>query len=291
MPLTRSWLLVLSLMTLPVTLSVLAQPSAPVAIDIHHYDTESADMLNSGGSDHSADIETVRLLFKTLDLPLLVQQMPIARTDRMMEQGLPVCSLNRVKSAERASKYLFSLPVNFYLGYQLYQHASADVVPHALLNKQGQIRSLKALMQQYPRQQIVVPKDYSFGDSLDKAVAELPARQITAIATSHYYQHFLAMFEAGRADFILLYPTEMQAYLQKNPALKVRQYPLAQAPSYATGHLMCGNTAQTRAFLQKVDAALKQLYRQQVFIKANSNLLSADDQSKIKQIIRQQRRP
>ncbi len=291
MSLTRSWLLVLSLCTLPVTVPVLAQPSAPVAVEIHHYDAESADMLNSGGSDHSADIDTVRLLFKTIATPLQVQQMPIARTDRMMEQGLPVCSLNRVKSAERASKYLFSLPVNFYLGYQLYQHAAAAAVPPALLDKQGQIRSLKALMQQYPRQQIVIPKDYSFGDALDNAVAELPARQITAISTSHYYQHFVAMFEAGRADFILLYPTEMQAYLQKNPALKVRQYPLAQAPAYASGHLMCGDTALTRKFIEKVDVALKQLYRQQAFVEANSYTLSAADQRKIQQIIRQHRQP
>ncbi|WP_031569968.1 transporter substrate-binding domain-containing protein [Rheinheimera texasensis] len=287
MSLTRSWLLVLSLFTLPVTVSVLAQPPAPLAIEIHHYDAESADMLNSGGTDQSADIDTVRLLFKAIATPLQVQQMPIARTDRMMEQGLPVCSLNRVKSAERASKYLFSLPVNFYLGYQLYQHAAAEAVPPALLNKQGQIRSLKALLQQYPRQQIVVPKDYSFGDALDKAVAELPARQITAISTSHYYQHFVAMFEAGRADFILLYPTEMQAYLQKNTALKVRQYPLAQAPAYASGHLMCADSALTRAFVKKVDAALKQLYRQQAFVEANSYTLSVADRRKIQQIIRQ----
>lgn len=291
MSLTRSWLLVLSLFTSPVTVPVLAQPSAPLAIEIHHYDAKSADMLNSGGTDQSADIDTVRLLFKAIATPLQVQQMPIARTDRMMEQGLPVCSLNRVKSAERASKYLFSLPVNFYLGYQLYQHAAAEAVPPALLNKQGQILSLKALLQQYPRQQIVVPKDYSFGDALDKAVAELPARQITAISTSHYYQHFVAMFEAGRADFILLYPTEMQAYLQKNPALKVRQYPLAQAPAYASGHLMCSNTAQTRAFVKKVDAALKQLYRQQAFVEANSYTLSAADRRKIQQIISQHRQP
>lgn len=289
MSLTRAWQLVLLLFIFAVP--AVAQPSAPVAVEIHHYDAESADMLNRGGSDHSADIDTIRLLFNAISTPLQVSQMPIARTDRMMAQGLPVCSLNRVKSAERASKYLFSLPVNFYLGYQLYQHAAAEAVPPVLLNKQGQIRSLKALMQQFPRQQIVVPKDYSFGDALDKAVAELPARQITAISTSHYYQHFVAMFEAGRADFILLYPTEMQAYLQKNPALKVRQYPLAQAPAYASGHLMCADTALTRAFIQKVDAALKQLYQQQAFVEANSYTLSKADQRKIQQIIRQHRQP
>ena len=287
MPLTRFWLLLFFGSALPVQ----ATAPAPLAVELHHYDAESVAMFNSGGSDHSADIDTVRLLFKAIATPLQVQQMPIARTDRMMEQGLPVCSLNRVKSTERASKYLFSLPVNFYLGYQLYQHAAAAAVPPAQLDKQGQIRSLKALMQHYPRQQIVVPKDYSFGDSLDKAVAELPARQITAISTWHYYQHFVAMFEAGRADFILLYPTEMQAYLQKNPALKVRQYPLAQAPAYASGHLMCADSALTRKFVEKVDAALTQLYRQQAFVEANSYTLSKDDQRKIQQIIRQYRQP
>jgi len=113
----------------------------------------------------------------------------------------------------------------------------------------------------------------------------LPLRQITAIATTHYYQHFVAMFKAGRADFILLYPTEMQSYLSKTPELQVRRYALAQAPAYSTGHLMCADTPATRQFLQQVDQALLQLYRQDAFIEANSYQLSAADAQQIRQII------
>lgn len=262
-----------------------AASTLPAAVELHHYNAESVTLYNNGGTDQSADIDTIHLLFKTLQWPLQVQQVPLARTDHMMAQGKAVCSLNRVKNTDRASRFLFSRPLNVYLGYQLYQHGQAPAVPNGLLNSDGQIQALKALMHHFNRQQIVVPKSYSFGDQLDAAIADLPPRQITAIATEDYYQHFVAMFEAGRADFILLYPTEMQGYLQQNPGLKVRRYALAQAPAYLTGHLMCADTPATRQFIQQVDQALLQLYRQDDFIDANSYKLSAVDAQQIRQII------
>ena len=284
MTLSRCWLLFLLIGTAPVW----ANPPATSAVELHHYDTETIARLNGGGTDGSADIDTNLLLFKTLGDAPAVREMPIARTDHMMEQGLPICSLNRVKNKSRDAKFLFSLPVNFYLGYQLYQHANAAPLPASLLNRKNQISSLKQLMQHYPRNQIVIPKTYSFGDALDQAVAEIPPRQITAISTSHYYQQFIAMFETGRADFILLYPTEMQAYLKMTPELQVRHYPLAQAPQFTTGHLMCADTKQTREFVRRVDASLRKLYRDPLFVEANSRTLAASETAQIRQAIRAQ---
>ncbi len=285
MTLSRCWLLLLLLLG---AAPVWANTPATAAVELHHYDTKSIARLNSGDSDGSADIDTNLLLFKALADAPPVREMPLARTDWMMAQGLPVCSLNRVKNKTRDAKFLFSLPVNFYLGYQLYQHANTDPLPASLLNGKNQIRSLKQLMQHYPHNQIVIPKAYSFGDALDQAVAEIPARQITAISTSHYYQHFVAMFEAGRADFILLYPTEIQAHLQMTPALQVRHYPLAQAQQYTTGHLMCADTLQTREFVRRVDTALRKLYRDPLFVEANSRTLAAAEAAQIRRAIRAQ---
>ncbi len=284
MTLSRCWLLLLFIGTAPVWANA---PSSP-SLQIHHFDSESVALLNSGSTDGYADIDTILLLFKALGNAPTVSELPIGRTDRMMEQGLPVCSLNRVKSKTRAAKFLFSLPINFYLGYQLYQHANTDPLPATLLNGKNQISSLKQLMQHYPRSQFVLPKNYSFGDALDQAIAEIPSRQITAISTYHYYQHFLAMFEAGRADFILLYPTEMQTYLQQNPELKVRHYPLAQAPQFTTGHLMCANTPQGREFISRVDTALRKLYRDPAFTEANSRTLTAPEAAQIRRAIQAQ---
>lgn len=248
---------------------VWASDPVPTELELHHYDGGSVELLNKGSADGSADIDTNLMLFKALADAPAVREMPIARTDWMMEQGLPVCSMNRVKNRARSAKYLFSLPPS-------------------LLNNKGQITTLKALLRRYPDNQIVVPKSYSFGDALDQAVAEIPARQITAISTSHYYDNFVAMFKAGRADFILIYPTEMRAYLQNNPELKVRHYPLAQAPVYSTGHLMCADTVQTREFIQRVDAELRKLYRQPDFIAANSRTLAATEASAIRRAIKTQ---
>lgn len=278
------WLLFLSI----VAAQVWAMAPVSTELELHHYDGGSVERLNKGGADGSADIDTNLMLIKALADAPAVREMPIARTDWMMEQGLPVCSLNRVKNRARSAKYLFSLPVNFYLGYQLYQHSAAEPVPPSLLNNKGQVTTLKALLRRYPDNQIVVPKSYSFGDALDQAVAEIPARQITAISTSHYYQNFLAMFKAGRADFILIYPTEVRTYLQSNPELKVRHYPLAQAPEFSTGHLMCADTVQTREFIQRFDAVMRKLYRQPDFIAANIRTLEATEASAIRRAIETQ---
>jgi uncharacterized protein (TIGR02285 family) len=280
----RFWLLFLCIAATPVW----ASGPVPTELELHHDDGATVELLNKGGADGTANIDTNLLLFKALADAPSVHEMPLARTDWMMEQGLPVCSLNRVKSRARSAKYLFSLPVNFYLGYQLYQHSAAEPLPPSLLNNKGQVTTLKALLRRYPDNQIVVPKSYSFGDALDRAVAEIPPRQITAISTSHYYQNFVAMFKAGRADFILIYPTEMRAYLQNNPELKVRHYPLAQAPVYSTGHLMCADTVQTREFIQRVDAVLRKLYRQPDFIAANSRTLAATEALAIRRAIKTQ---
>ena len=72
------------------------------------------------------------------------------------------------------------------------------------------------------------------------------------------------------------------------PELQVRHYPLAQAPQFTTGHLMCADTKQTREFVRRVDAALRKLYRDPLFVEANSRTLAASEAAQIRQAIRAQ---
>jgi len=257
----------------------------PLQLEFHHYDPQTVQLHNAG-QYNSITTETNLLLFKQFSRPVQLLEVPMARTELMMDSGGSICTMDKVKNSSRAAKYLFSKPVNFYLGYRLYQLDEFPALAADLLNKNGQVKSIAQVMQATAHAKLLVPEHFSFGEVLDQQIRQLPAKQILPLAASHYHTNFIGMFASKRAEFVIAYPTEMSFFMQSKPELKVRSYGIASAPELITGHLMCTDTAQNRKFIQAVDRALTALYRDKSFLQAHSRYLGKQDAEHISRLIR-----
>lgn len=256
----------------------------PARLEFHHYDLPTVNMLNAGHYN-SINTETNVLLFEQLVKPIRLIEVPVARSELMMSGKESICALDKVKNSSRLAKYLFSKPVNFYLGYRLYQLSESPALAEELLNRHGQVKSVSDVMKATPNAQLLVPKHISFGDVLDQQIRQLPSKQVSPLSAPLYDSHFIGMFASKRAEFVIAYPTEMSLFLSRKRGVSVRSYAIADVPELITGHLMCANTASTKAFIQAVDRVLASLYRSERFVLAHTRYLNQEDASRLSRLI------
>jgi uncharacterized protein (TIGR02285 family) len=281
----RQWITMLFALLIysPVCMAVI---QLPLQLQFHHYDPLTVTLMNKG-QYYSVTTETNLLLFQHFSKPVRLIEVPMARSELMMDNLESICTLDKVKNSERLGKYLFSKPVNFFLGYRLYQQQNSPAVVAQQLNAKGQLQSVVALMQANPHAKLLVPAHFSFGELLDQQIQQLPSKQVVAIGAPHYHTNFIGMFASGRADFVIAYPTEMSASMQSDTRLQVRSYGIAGVPELISGHLMCTDTAANRQFIQAVDKVLTSLYQDPRFILAHTRYLKAEDAKHISRLIRQ----
>lgn len=257
----------------------------PLQLEFHHYDPDTVKLSNAG-QYNSITTETNALLFKRFSRAVRMIEVPIARTEHMMDNGDSICTMDKVKNNTRSAKYLFSKPVNFYLGYRLFQLEQFPALDTTLLNDKGQVISIAQVMQANPNAKLLVPEHFSFGETLDQQIHHLPAKQILPLAASHYHTNFMGMFASQRAEFVIAYPTEMSFFMKSKPELKARSYGIADSPELITGHMMCTDTARNRQFVQAVDKVLTQLYREKSFLLAHTRYLDEQNAKQISHLIR-----
>lgn len=258
----------------------------PSQLEFHHYDHETVQLFNKG-TYQSINTETNYLLFQHFSTPVTVLEFPLARTEYMMNSGASICTMDRVKNNDRDAKYLFSKPVNFYLGYRLFQLAELPAVSPQLLTRKGEVRSIVQVLLSMPKAKLLVPEYFSFGDILDQQLHQLPEHQLLKFSTTHYHSNFLGMFGSKRAEFVIAYPTEMSIFMNNKPGLKIRSYGIADSPELITGHMMCTDTVRNRLFIQAVDKVLTVLYREKSFLLAHTRYLDEQSAKHISQLIRQ----
>lgn len=281
----RQWSIVV-LLLLAFSPDCRAAIELPLQLQFHDYDAQTVELMNKA-QYNSVTTETNTLLFQHFSSPVRLIEVPMARSELMMDNSESICTLDKVKNSNRTEKYLFSKPVNFFLGHRLYQQQSFPAVAAQQLNSKAQLLSVVALMQANPHAKLLVPEHFSFGELLDRQIQQLASKQIVAIGASHYHTNFIGMFALGRADFVIAYPTEMSAFMQDNPELQVRSYGIAGVPELISGHLMCTDTAANRRFIQAVDKVLTSLYQDPRFMQAHTRYLNAEDAKRISRLIRQ----
>lgn len=258
----------------------------PLQLEFQHYDPQTVQLINER-KYKSVNTETNFLLFQQFSRAVKVIEIPIARTEQMMDSGQSICTMDRVKNSSRSAKYLFSKPVNFFLGYRLYQLATSPRIPAELLNDKGQVKDISQLMAAIPRAKLLVQKNFSFGDILDNQIRQVPENQILLLSAPHYHTNFIGMFASQRAEFVIAYPTEMKLFMQNKQKLHIRSYGLEDAPELITGHLMCSDTDRNRHFIEAVDNTLTTLYRDKNFLLAHTRYLNEDEGRQISRFIRQ----
>jgi uncharacterized protein (TIGR02285 family) len=278
----KQWLL---LMFGCVPSAVAAVVEVPAQFRLYSYDAKYVNAINQRVS-HTITTDTNQLLLEQFSRAVTVTELPFARIELEMQGAGVHCTLDRIKTPERQQKYLFSYPVNFYLGYRLYQRADLTPLGRPVLNEQGEVASLNALFIDDPRSRLLVSAHFSLGPYLDAEIGKVPAGKKIVVTTSDYYQQFLGMFLAKRAEYAVLFPTAIQEHYHADLPIPVRSYTIAGSPAVVAGHLMCNKSAESERFLQQVNLALLDLYKEQAFLQAHQRYMLPEDAALVARLIR-----
>ncbi|KZN36667.1 hypothetical protein [Pseudoalteromonas luteoviolacea] len=222
---------------------------------------------------------TNRLVFTNLgpDTKVVFAKASLNRTIKLMENAdYPACTVNKISTTHRKSKFLFSLPVNFYWSHKLYTYNNNIPNMGAALNHKGEIKSLPELFKAFRNKVIVIADNFSYGDFLDQQLKEVDRHNLVVRGGSDHYETVHRMFILGRVDFLLSYPAEFHRY-SNNEELPVKSYHIAGAPKVVIGHIMCNNNVQSKKFIARVNEVLMNLYLGQEFVEAHTDFLPASE--------------
>ncbi|WP_414829337.1 hypothetical protein [Alteromonas sp. H39] len=208
-----------------------------------------------------------RLLLNELNAPLDFMYAPYKRTQRLLTEAEPACTFYALKTAQREKEFHFSLPVTFLSTPRLYIRGEKPL-DDALLNENGELRSLQAFFDAQPDALMLLIDGVSYGDALDSHIAELPSRNIVKRASGDRHNKLSGMFFRDRVDIALIYPQEVQQHLAMNPddAEPFQSYVIAGVPATTSGYIMCNRHPQTEALIAKVNEALLRLYDTPAYI-------------------------
>ena len=224
-------------------------------------------------------IDTNNLLLNRLpDLSFDFQTVPSARVESTMKSYQYVCATNRLKTDERRKKYIYSQPLNLYLGLKLYSLKSASEMPGQLLNDKQQVISLYDMFEHFSESRLGVSKGRSFGPSLDKQIKSLDPRNVIAHSGLGSLHSLLAMLLRKRVDYVIEFPVELSNSKLKSKTDKLlNSYEIAGSEHYFVGHVACKNNAAMKQVIVQINKQLNQLYKTKQFYSAHVNYLHKSD--------------
>ena len=272
-------------------LCVFSQKLQAVVVDVpqvfrlYGYDTGYVSAINKR-IFKTITTDTNQLLLQKFSRNVEVIELPFARIEREMQGTGVRCTTDRIKTPERQQKYLFSLPVNFYLGYRLYQRADLMPLKPPVINDDGDVSNLNVLFEHEPKSRLLVSAHFSLGAYLDAELQKVPDAKKIVVTTSEYYQQFLGMFLAKRTEYAVLFPTAIQEHYHSDLPMPARSYGIAGAPAVVAGHLMCNKSEEIEQFIQQVNQALLELYQDQEFINAHQRYMLPEDAAIVARYIR-----
>jgi len=177
--------------------------------------------------------------------------MTTKRSLQMMDNSKNICVVNKIKTTTRLNKYIFSRPINLFLGRRLYQHRSFAVLPdHETI---GSGVFLPELFPENPTAKVIISGQISYGDALDKQISALSEDNKIIRQSSEHDTGVISMFARGRAEFALLYPHQVY---DSSLTLNARSYAIAAIPPYVVGQLMCTKNIITERFIKRINAHL-----------------------------------
>jgi len=179
------------------------------------------------------------------------EYMTTKRSLLLMDKSKNICVVNKVKTEKRLEKYLFSLPINLFLGRRLYQNTSYPAVD--VNESMGNSVLLSDLVIDRPDTKIIISAQISYGDLLDAQIKKLPEQNKIVRHSGEHDKGVLAMFSRGRAEFALLYPHQVY---DSDIKFDGRSYLISSVPPYILGHLMCSKSELAKAFLKSINGQL-----------------------------------
>lgn len=186
------------------------------------------------------------------------------------------CALFKLKTAKRLDNYYFSLPISFLSTNRLYLRPGMQALSFDLLNEDGDIKNITSLFNDN-QNTILFWQDISYGEAVDAALRKIPSKNKIIIQGLTSHGSSAKMIQRGRADYAILFPSEVVELENETQAFNLLSYRIDGTEPISTGHLMCNKTDASRAWLDKFNGILVELYESPEFIKANTFNINSDE--------------
>ena len=224
-------------------------------------------------------IDTNNMLLDRLPhLKFNFQTVPSARIEKTMDTHQFVCATNRLKTAKRSKKYLYSQPLNLYLGLRLYSLKNNGSMPKQLLNSQQQLVSLKDMFEHFSERRLGISKGRSFGPSLDAQIAALDPRNVIVHSGLGSLHSLLAMLLKKRVEYVIEFPVELSnSKLKSKTDVLLNSYEIAGSERYFVGHVTCKDNEKMKQVVAQINEQLNGMYNTDEFYLAHVNYLRKSD--------------
>jgi uncharacterized protein (TIGR02285 family) len=227
---------------------------------------------------------TNHLLLERLGVMPKITLLPTLRIERFLESEQPTCVFNRIRTSDRANKYIFSYPTDVFLTAKLYQHISDPPIGNEFLDDKGRLLSLARFFnQKNNNDMLLLMSGGSYGAEIDKKIKDIDPSSIVMVTGENPTASYLKIFFKNRADFIIFYPSAMERIFEQTDEL--RSYTISASEHFISGRIMCNKTAGSHTFIGKVNKALKELYLTDEFINAILDFTPKSDHQFVREII------
>lgn len=162
------------------------------------------------------------------------------RSWSLIRAGEPACHLMALRTPEREEVAHF---VNTHLVPPAQLVAQRQSLPKLPLSAAGEV-DLERLWQQVPRLKGALIEGRSYGQQLDRRLAQRPLGAMDLLAPADFGTRILQMVAAGRLDYALDYDFSLQQQKQQQPALQdLVALPLQGASDLQVSGVACPRNA------------------------------------------------
>lgn len=254
---------------------------------LHSDNKNLTSRINISNTPFSAGVDTAQMLVNTIGYEGPVLEVSLKRSFNQIDNGKPVCVINKIKSDERAKKYAYSLPLNFFQTQRLFQLSALPPLSANLLDENGAVISISDVLNTYKTSAIVLPETYSFGARVDADLHNADPQQKITLSNATFFTRFMDLFSAKRAEFALIYPASLYRQFGNNMSVDARSYSISGNPEFVSGHVICGKSPAALKFIEKVNVAIKSIYANPKFIQAHTQYLPSQSRVLIEQAIKE----
>lgn len=208
----------------------------------------------------TSGIQTEDLVYKRVkqdlksDFLIRDEKVSIERATHNLLAKKGLCVRNLIKTHERRKHYVFSEPMTYFLGLQVY--TLPPVAPEIASET-----TLEGLIAHKRKLVLGVENERSYGDYVDQVLANTPKG--ISIYTKHGPEdegQMHSMLMKGRVDIVVEYPAVM-AFFNEQANISDQEQPVALSmegfPPLASGRIACRNTPLGRRFVERVNQSLK----------------------------------
>lgn len=249
--------------------------------------TDSADfklVMENKKSPEAIVSATNSLIFKTMGLSPSLLLVPAMRTESFLDNEQGTCTFFKLKTAERAEKYLFSYPTDIFLSAKLYQLSSSPPISDTFLDQQGGLKSLSGFFNQKDNNSfLLLMQGKSFGVELDEQIRHINPSSVYFLTAEDPHDAYTNIFIKKRSDFIITYPSVLERYAKQG--IEFRSYSLPKAKQFISGRIMCNDRPASKAFIASTNNVIKQLYQTDAFLQAILKYTPSADHQHVKDIL------